>query len=135
MSARALAHAQRQQEAFYRRVPPPQPRQRDYLDLASVILPAKDRTHAIQREIADRYGLSVLDLLSDRRAPSVAKPRQVAMYLCRELTTLSLPAIGKRFGNRDHSTVIHAIRRVEQRLEAGERELIDIVQRVRERVA
>ena len=51
---------------------------------------------------------------SPRRARSVARPRQVAMYLAKQLTTLSLPQIGKRFGNRYHTTVMHAVRKIEE---------------------
>jgi chromosomal replication initiator protein len=54
------------------------------------------------------------DLLSDRRARAVARPRQVAMYLCKNNTTRSYPDIGRRFGGKDHTTVIHAVRRIEE---------------------
>jgi chromosomal replication initiator protein len=69
----------------------------------------------IQMEVADYYGLRPIEMVSQRRGRSVAWPRQVAMYLCRELTPHSLPSIGKHFGGRDHTTVIHAIRAVESR--------------------
>lgn len=67
----------------------------------------------IQQTVAGFYGLPLLEMISARRARRVARPRQVAMYLCRELTPQSLPEIGRRFGNRDHTTVIHAIRTIE----------------------
>jgi chromosomal replication initiator protein len=67
----------------------------------------------IQQRVASFYGLPVLEMVSARRARVVARPRQVAMYLSRELTPQSLPEIGRRFGNRDHTTVIHAIRQIE----------------------
>ncbi|MCS6986899.1 MAG: chromosomal replication initiator protein DnaA [Sphingomonadaceae bacterium] len=68
----------------------------------------------IQRRVADHYRIRVSDLLSPRRARDVARPRQVAMYLAKQLTSRSLPEIGRRFGGRDHTTVMHAIRRIEE---------------------
>ncbi|HZO49676.1 MAG TPA: chromosomal replication initiator protein DnaA, partial [Gaiellaceae bacterium] len=62
----------------------------------------------IQEAVSERFGLSVAELVSPRRSQAVAYPRQVAMYLARELTDSSLPKIGKEFGGRDHTTVIHA---------------------------
>ncbi len=67
----------------------------------------------IQRMVAAHYGLSQAELISDRRYRSVARPRQVAMWVARQLTPRSLPDIGRRFGNRDHTTVLHALRRIE----------------------
>jgi chromosomal replication initiator protein len=69
----------------------------------------------IQRIVADRLGVTPDDLRSRNRTSAIARARQVAMYLTRELTDLSLPAIARAFGRRDHTTVIHAIRRVSQR--------------------
>lgn len=68
----------------------------------------------IIRKVADHYNLRMSDLLSARRARQVARPRQVAMYLAKTLTSKSLPEIGRRFGGRDHTTVIHAVRKVEE---------------------
>jgi len=68
---------------------------------------------AIQTIVADRFGLTVLDLLSRRVARSVARPRQVAMWVCRHETLASLPEIGRAFGGRDHTTVMHAIQRID----------------------
>ena len=67
----------------------------------------------IQRKTAEFYKLDLRELHSARRARRVARPRQVAMYLARELTSRSLPDIGRRFGGRDHTTVLHACRRIE----------------------
>ena len=67
----------------------------------------------IQRAVAEYYGLKKEDLLSERRTRSVARPRQTAMYLAKQLTTRSYPDIGRRFGGRDHTTVLHAVRRIE----------------------
>ncbi|MBY8828121.1 chromosomal replication initiator protein DnaA [Hephaestia sp. CMS5P-6] len=68
----------------------------------------------IQRAVSAHFDLKPLDLVSARRARVVARPRQIAMYLAKRLTTRSLPEIGRKFGGRDHSTVIHAVRRVEE---------------------
>lgn len=68
----------------------------------------------IQRHVARYYGLPVEEMLSNSRCQCVARPRQVAMYLARRRTHNSLPQIGRRFGKRDHTTVIHAIRQIER---------------------
>ncbi len=67
----------------------------------------------IQRAVSAHFELKPVDLVSARRAVVVARPRQIAMYLAKRLTTRSLPEIGRKFGGRDHSTVIHAVRRIE----------------------
>ena len=76
----------------------------------------------IQRAVSAHFDLKPLDLVSARRARIVARPRQIAMYLAKRLTTRSLPEIGRKFGGRDHSTVIHAVRRVEE-LRDSDREI------------
>ncbi|MGL6042980.1 MAG: chromosomal replication initiator protein DnaA [Sandaracinobacteroides sp.] len=76
----------------------------------------------IQRRVADHYALKINDLISPRRAREVARPRQVAMYLAKMLTPRSLPEIGRRFGGRDHTTVMHAVKRIES-LRAVDHEL------------
>jgi chromosomal replication initiator protein len=68
----------------------------------------------IQRKTAEFYKLDLRELHSSRRVRRVARPRQVAMFLARELTSRSLPDIGRRFGGRDHTTVLHACRRIEE---------------------
>ena len=68
----------------------------------------------IQRQVAEHYHIKISDMLSARRTRSVAVPRQVAMYLAKELTTRSLPEIGRKFGGRDHTTVLHATRKIAQ---------------------
>ena len=68
----------------------------------------------IQRRVAEHYGIRLSDMTSARRARAVARPRQVAMYLAKQLTPRSLPEIGKKFGGRDHTTVMHAVRRIEE---------------------
>ncbi len=67
----------------------------------------------IQRCVTGYYHISHKELISSRRAREVARPRQIAMYLCKQLTTRSLPEIGRKFGKRDHTTVIYAVRRIE----------------------
>jgi chromosomal replication initiator protein len=67
----------------------------------------------IQKTVAEHYSLKQADLTSERRARAVARPRQVAMWLAKQITTRSLPDIGRRFGGRDHTTVLHAVRRIE----------------------
>jgi len=69
---------------------------------------------AIQKFVADYYNLKLADLKSRNNSKSVAKPRQIAMYLCKSLTHASLPEIGRSFGGKHHSTVIHSIRKVEE---------------------
>ena len=66
----------------------------------------------IQRKVAEHYNIRLTDMSSARRARNVARPRQVAMYLAKQLTSRSLPEIGRKFGNRDHTTVMHAVSRV-----------------------
>ena len=68
----------------------------------------------IQKTVAEYYKIRVADILSKRRNRSIARPRQVAMALSKELTTHSLPEIGDAFGGRDHTTVIHACRKISE---------------------
>ncbi len=68
----------------------------------------------IQRHVADYFNVRLADLLSARRARAVARPRQVAMYLSKQLTARSLPEIGRKFGGRDHTTVMHAVKRIDE---------------------
>ncbi|HEY5106618.1 MAG TPA: chromosomal replication initiator protein DnaA [Caulobacteraceae bacterium] len=68
----------------------------------------------IQKAACEHFGLKQVDLLSERRTRAVARPRQAAMWLAKQLTTRSLPDIGRRFGGRDHTTVLHAVRRIEE---------------------
>jgi chromosomal replication initiator protein len=68
----------------------------------------------IQKKVAEHYNIRVSDMHSPRRARQVARPRQIAMYLAKQLTPRSLPEIGRKFGGRDHTTVIHAVRKIEE---------------------
>jgi chromosomal replication initiator protein len=83
----------------------------------------------IQRHTCDAFGVSMDELLSTSRAAPIAWPRQVAMYLARELTDQTLPAIGRAFGGRNHTTVMHACRRTAERM-ASDREAYDTVRRL-----
>ncbi|WP_138422321.1 chromosomal replication initiator protein DnaA [Maritimibacter alexandrii] len=81
------------------------------------VLRASDRkvtVEEIQRKVAEHYGIRLSDLIGPKRLRSIARPRQVAMKLSKDLTTRSYPDIGRRFGGRDHSTVMHAVKRVEE---------------------
>jgi chromosomal replication initiator protein len=75
--------------------------------------PKRVKIEDIQRIVARQYNVSRADLLSSRRTANVVLPRQVAMYLAKTLTLRSLPEIGRRFGGRDHTTVLHAVRKIE----------------------
>ncbi len=81
------------------------------------VLRASDRkvtVEEIQRKVAEHYGIRLSDLIGPKRLRNIARPRQVAMKLSKDLTTRSYPDIGRRFGGRDHSTVMHAVKRVEE---------------------
>jgi chromosomal replication initiator protein len=75
--------------------------------------PKRVKIEDIQRVVARQYNVSRSDLLSSRRTANVVRPRQIAMYLAKTLTLRSLPEIGRRFGGRDHTTVLHAVRKSE----------------------
>tara|TARA_B100000579_G_C22797538_1_gene837972 strand:- start:47 stop:1435 length:1389 start_codon:yes stop_codon:yes gene_type:complete len=68
----------------------------------------------IQKKVAEHYNIRLTDMYSPRRSRSVARPRQVAMYLAKSITSRSLPEIGRKFGGRDHTTVMHAVRKIEE---------------------
>jgi chromosomal replication initiator protein len=78
----------------------------------------------IQKQVAERYNVRVSDMSSSRRLRSVARPRQIAMYLAKTLTPKSLTEIGRKFGGKDHTTVMHAVKKVE--------ELVSLDQELRE---
>jgi chromosomal replication initiator protein len=86
-------------------------------ELLKDLLRANDRRvtiEEIQRRCAEHFNIKQADMQSPRRARQVARPRQVAMYLAKQLTTRSLPEIGRKFGGRDHTTVMHAVKKVEE---------------------
>ncbi|MFC6688263.1 chromosomal replication initiator protein DnaA [Jhaorihella thermophila] len=86
-------------------------------DCLADVLRASDRkitVEEIQRKVAEYYNIRLSDIIGPKRLRSYARPRQVAMYLCKQLTSRSLPEIGRRFGGRDHTTVMHGVRRIEE---------------------
>src|SRR5690606_34013970 len=76
--------------------------------------PRRVRIEDIQRVVAKHYNVSRQELVSNRRTRVIVKPRQIAMYLSKTLTPRSFPEIGRRFGGRDHTTVLHAVRKIEE---------------------
>ena len=88
---------------------------------------------SIQGIISERFGLSLEELCGDKRSQNIVYPRQVAMYLSRELTDSSLPKIGKQFGGRDHTTVIHATSKI-ARLIREDRSVYNLVQELTARI-
>jgi chromosomal replication initiator protein len=82
-------------------------------DLIRAREPKRVKIEDIQKLVASHYSVTRADILSSRRTATVVKPRQVAMYLAKALTLRSLPEIGRRFGGRDHTTVLHAVRKIE----------------------
>lgn len=101
------------------------------------ILKANDRRvtiEEIQRQVASHYNIRISDMYSARRARAVARPRQIAMYLAKQLTQRSLPEIGRKFGGRDHTTVMHAVKKVDE-LRATDRHFdadVDLLRRMLE---
>ena len=98
------------------------------------LLRASDRRvtiDEIQRQVAEHYNVRIADMHSARRARNVARPRQVAMYLAKQLTPRSLPEIGRKFGGRDHTTVMHAVKKVEELIaeDASFAQDIDVLRR------
>ena len=101
------------------------------------VLRAHDRRvtiEEIQKRVAEHYSIRLADMSSPRRARAVARPRQVAMYLSKQLTSRSLPEIGKKFGNRDHTTVMHAVSKIGElmALEASFAEDVELLRRMLE---
>lgn len=81
------------------------------------ILRASDRkvsVEEIQRKVAEHYNIRLSDLVGPKRVRTLARPRQIAMYLAKQMTSRSLPEIGRRFGGRDHTTIMHGVRKIEE---------------------
>lgn len=96
------------------------------------ILPSVDKMISIdmiQNEVCRTFSMSMADLKGDKRSRNISYPRQIAMYLSREMTDASLPSIGKKFGGRDHTTVIHAVNKVSNLIKE-EREVYNLVQQI-----
>ena len=86
-------------------------------DCLSDVLRASERkitVEEIQRKVSDHYNIRLSDMIGPKRLRTYARPRQVAMYLCKKMTSRSLPEIGRRFGGRDHTTVMHGVKRIEE---------------------
>ncbi|MDX1485459.1 MAG: chromosomal replication initiator protein DnaA [Alphaproteobacteria bacterium] len=106
-------------------------------DVLHDLLRANDRRvtiEEIQKQVAEHFNIRIADMHSARRARAVARPRQVAMYLAKQLTTRSLPEIGRKFGGRDHTTVMHAVRKIEElrATDSGFSEDVDLLRRMLE---
>jgi chromosomal replication initiator protein len=109
------------------------------LDLASMVLrdmaPNPDQCRVkiddILKIVGRHYNVARTDLLSPRRARNVVVPRQVGMYLAKKLTARSLPEIGRRFGGRDHSTVLHAVRKIEDQIKSDDRLALEVALLIR----
>jgi chromosomal replication initiator protein len=102
-------------------------------DCLADILRASDRKvtiDEIQRRVAEHYNVRLSDMIGPKRLRTIARPRQVAMYLSKQLTTRSLPEIGRRFGGRDHTTIMHGVRKIEE-LMATDSQLSDDIQLLR----
>ncbi len=96
-------------------------------DCLADILRASDRKvtiEEIQRKVAEHYNIRLADMIGPKRLRAVARPRQVAMYLAKQLTPRSLPEIGRRFGGRDHTTIMHGVKKIEE-LMATDSQLAD----------
>jgi chromosomal replication initiator protein len=102
-------------------------------DCLADILRASDRKltiEEIQRKVAEHYNIRLSDMIGPKRLRNIARPRQVAMYLAKQLTPRSLPEIGRRFGGRDHTTIMHGVRKIEE-LMATDSQLNDDLQLLR----
>lgn len=102
-------------------------------DCLADILRSSDRKlsiEEIQRKVAEHYNVRLSDLIGPKRLRTIARPRQVAMYLSKQLTPRSLPEIGRRFGGRDHTTIMHGVRKIEQ-LMTTDSQLADDLQLLR----
>ena len=100
-------------------------------DLIRAREPKRVKIEDIQKLVASHYSVTRADILSSRRTAIVVKPRQVAMYLAKALTLRSLPEIGRRFGGRDHTTVLHAVRKIEGLCSASAlREELELLKRM-----
>jgi chromosomal replication initiator protein len=95
-------------------------------DLVRTQEPKRVKIDDIQKLVASHYNISRADILSSRRTANVVRPRQIAMYLSKMLTLRSLPEIGRRFGGRDHTTVLHAVRKIEE-LSGKDQSLVEVI--------
>ncbi|HHX88642.1 MAG TPA: chromosomal replication initiator protein DnaA [Paracoccus sp.] len=106
-------------------------------DTLADILRSSDRkvtVEEIQRKVAEHYNIRLSDMIGPKRLRTIARPRQIAMYLAKQMTTRSLPEIGRRFGGRDHTTIMHGVKKVEE-LRAADTQLaedLDLLKRLLE---
>jgi hypothetical protein len=153
IAARAAEHQANKKAARYEPNPKPEPKpepiedgwverqiekHKDYwfsIESSKLIVekPSVPTIKDIQRATCRVFDVTMTDLLSSRQSKDIARPRQVSMYLARKLTALSLPAIARATGDRDHTTAIFAVRRIEQ-LCKTDGELAEKVERIRERL-
>jgi len=102
-------------------------------DCLSDVLKASDRkitVEEIQRKVSEHYNIRLSDMIGPRRVRNYARPRQIAMYLAKQMTSRSLPEIGRRFGGRDHTTVMHGVKRIEE-LKALDSQIADDLELLR----
>lgn len=102
-------------------------------DCLSDILRASDRKitiDEIQRLVSEHYNIRLADLIGPRRVRTLARPRQIAMWLCKQMTSRSLPEIGRRFGGRDHTTIMHGVKKIDE-LRATDSQIADDLERLR----
>ncbi len=93
-------------------------------NLLSDLISAREKSisiDSIQKKVSSYYNLSLSDMTSSRRSINIARPRQIAMYLCKGLTSYSYPEIGKAFGGKDHTTVLHAVKKIRSMLESDQK--------------
>lgn len=111
--------------------PPARPKYFPWFSITEELGPRKILISQIQRSVAAHFGIKVTDLISARRTRDLIIPRHIAIYLAKEMTPRSLPAIGRAFGGRDHTTALNAIRNTRARLELGDPEVTAAVAAVR----
>ena len=102
-------------------------------DCLADVLRASERkvtVEEIQRRVSEHYNIRLSDMIGPKRMRTIARPRQVAMYLAKHMTTRSLPEIGRRFGGRDHTTVMHGVRRIEE-LRTQDSQMADDIEMLR----
>ena len=90
----------------------------------------KDDVHRIQKIVSEYFQISVEDIRSKKRSSNISFPRQIAMYLCRTMTTESFPKIGTEFGGKDHSTVMHSVEKIENEIKVN-KDLANIIDKLK----
>ena len=90
----------------------------------------KNDIHRIQKIVSEYFQISVEDIRSKKRSSNISFPRQIAMYLCRAMTTESFPKIGIEFGGKDHSTVMHSVEKIENEIKVN-KDLAKIIEKLK----